>query len=524
MAKKVYIQPGALIVIIALVIVGAFFGIKSLQKNGTWNKVTNAVAPAGNQSSSKSKISKVGGKTPLIVALNTWCGFAPGVYFNGGLAANENSRFVKEYGVPVQFIIMDNFDDSRNAFKSDKVDVICNTADVLPTEAPSMVAFNMKVFMQIDWSRGGDVVVVRPGINTVSDLKGKNVALAIGTPSQTLIIRTIETGEVQYSDLNIKKMATALDAATAFKNGQVDAAIVWSPDDQDCLAAVPGSKVLISTKQAAYTIADIFYAKDEYIQSHQKEIKAFTAGWLKAARELNQDDNARAQAQKLMATSFNVPEAVMNLDNARFTTYGDNVNFFNLQPTQCKCVKGEDLYTKMAMAFNAIGLAPDNVPAWRTITDISILQSLAGEFTEGSDAAEEGTTFTAPATVQEKKQLETAPAVATKRITINFVTGSASVTDEARYIIDRDFTPIAKSFAGFRIRIEGNTDNTGSATGNKALSKRRAQAVADYLSNTYNFDPNRFIIVGNGQDSPVADNNTDEGRAKNRRTDFELIQ
>jgi NitT/TauT family transport system substrate-binding protein len=522
-AKKVYIQPGVWIVLIALFMVGAFFGIKALQKNGILGKVSSAVAPTGNQGPT-GKITKIGGKTPLVVALNTWCGFAPGVYFNGGLQPTENSRFTKEFGVPVQFVIMDNFDDSRNAFKAGKVQVICNTADVLSTEAPSMVSFGMKVFMQIDWSRGGDVVVVRPGINSVSDLKGKTVALAIGTPSQTLIIRTIESGEVQYSDLDIKKMATALDAAAAFKNGQVDAAIVWSPDDQDCLAAVKGSKVLISTKQAAYTIADIFYTKAEYLQSHQAEIKAFTAGWLKAAAELNGNPAAKADAQKLMATSFNVPEAVMNLDNARFTTYGDNVNFFNLKPTQSNSVKGEDLYSKMAIAFNKIGLAPDNVPAWRTITDISVLQSLENDFTAPGDAAEGGTTFAAPTTAAEKERLRTTPAVATKRITINFASGAANVSDEARYIIDRDFTPIAKSFAGFRIRIEGNTDNVGPAQANKALSRRRAQAVADYLAKTYGFDPNRFVIVGNGLENPVASNDSEDGRAKNRRTDFNLIQ
>jgi NitT/TauT family transport system substrate-binding protein len=523
MAKKVYIQPGVWIVLIVLGLVGAFFGITALQKSGVLGKVSSAVAPSGNQPSRGMKVAKVGGKAPLIVAVNTWCGFAPGVYFNGGLNASENSRFTKEFGVPVQIVIMDNFDDSRNAFKSDKVNVICNTADVLPTEAPSMVSFGMKVFMQLDWSRGGDAIVVRSGINSVADLKGKTVALAIGTPSQTLIIQAIESGEVQYSDLSIKKMATAMDAAAAFKNGQVDAAIVWSPDDEDCLAAQPGSKVLISTKKAKFAIADIFYAKDEYIQSHQKEIKAFTTGWLKAARELNENPSAKAEAQKLMATCFNVPEAVMNLDNARFTTYGDNVNFFNLKPTNCNGVKGEELYSRMAVAFNKIGLASDNVPGWRTITDISILQAIAGDFTAPGDAEEDCTSFGAPTKI-EKEQLKTAPAISTKRITINFATGSYEVSDDAKYTINRDFVPTAKSFAGYKIRIEGNTDNTGSAQGNRALSLRRAQAVADHLVRTFNFDPNRFVVVGNGQDSPVASNNTEEGKAQNRRTDFELIQ
>jgi NitT/TauT family transport system substrate-binding protein len=518
MAKKVYIQPGVWVILIVIAMVGAFFGIKALQKTGGLGKIADVVAPSGNQGTSV-KATKVGGKKPLIVAVNTWVGFAPGVYFNGGLDATAESRFTKEYGVPVKIVVMDNFDDSRNAWKSDKVDVICNTADVLPTEIPNLMQFNPKVFMQIDWSRGGDKIVVRPGINSVSDLKGKTVALALSTPSQTLIIRAIESGEVEYSDLIIKKMATAMDAATAFKGCQVDAAIVWSPDDEDCIAAIPGAKALISTKEAKYTIADIFYAKDEYIQSHRKEIEGFTAGWLKACAELNSDANARLQAQELMVKYFNVPSAVMNLDNARFTTYGDNVNFFNLLPTQCKCVKGEDLYTKMAMAFNRIGLAETNVPAWRTITDISILQALKDQFTGLENDAEEGTTFSVPT-----PEMKNAPAVATKRITINFPTGSYVVNDEARYIIDRDFAPIAKGFAGFRIRVEGNTDNVGSASLNRALSMKRAQAVTDFLSTTYNFDRNRFIIVGNGPDSPVADNSTEAGRAQNRRTDFELVQ
>ena len=456
MAKKVYIQPGVWIVLIVLGIVGAFFGIKALQKSGKWGKMTEAVAPSGS-----SKVKKVGGKTPIIVALNTWVGFAPGVYYNEGLLPTEKSRF--EY--PVQFIIMDNFDDSRTAWKDNRVNVICNTADVLPTEIPSMMDFEPKVFMQIDWSRGGDKIIVRPGINSISDLRGKTVAVALNSPSQTLIIRALESGGILYDDLKIKSMATALDAAAAFKSGQVDVAIVWSPDDEDCLASVPNSKVLISTKEAAYCIADIFYAKAEFIRTHQNELNRFVAGWLEAASELNTDVSARTKAQKLMATYFNVPEAVMNLDNARFCTYGDNENFFNLLPTQCDCVKGEDLYTKMAQAFNRIGLAPDNVPSWRSITDISILTSLKSNFSGAMHESEQGIKFSAPV-----DKMKTVPAIATKRITINFATGLYVLTDEAKYIIDKEFGPIARSFAGYRVRIEGNTDNVGSISSNKTLS------------------------------------------------------
>jgi NitT/TauT family transport system substrate-binding protein len=63
----------------------------------------------------------------------------------------------------------------------------------------------------------------------------------------------------------------------------------------------------------------------------------------------------------------------------------------------------------------------------------------------------------------------------------------------------------------------------GNPSSNKSLSEKRAQAVADYLIRNHGFDPNRITVIGNGQDKPVAENTTEEGRKKNRRTDFELI-
>ena len=115
-------------------------------------------------------------------------------------------------------------------------------------------------------------------------------------------------------------------------------------------------------------------------------------------------------------------------------------------------------------------------------------------------------------------------AFANKPVNIVFPSGSATLDENSKYIIDMEFGDIAKMFATSRIRIEGNTDNIGSAESNKALSLQRAQAVADYLVAKYGFDPNRFVIVGNGPDKPVATNDTEEGRAKNRRTEFFLLE
>jgi NitT/TauT family transport system substrate-binding protein len=214
----------------------------------------------------------------------------------------------------------------------------------------------------------------------------------------------------------------------------------------------------------------------------------------------------------------------MNLDNARLTTYGDNVNFFNLNGT-FNGIKGEDLYEKTTSEIPQIALVfgeslPDQstVPSWRTVIDVSILKSLKNLENDQNQSAEAEATFT-PVT----KEVAAAPAFSTKRVSINFATGVYELCDECRYRIDKEFAQIAKSFAQNRIRIEGNTDNVGSMATNVSLSKKRAQSVADYLISRYGFDPNRFVIVGNGPSKPVASNDNEDGRAQNRRTDFELL-
>ena len=113
---------------------------------------------------------------------------------------------------------------------------------------------------------------------------------------------------------------------------------------------------------------------------------------------------------------------------------------------------------------------------------------------------------------------------ATKQVSINFRTGEYKLDENAKYIVDREFVEIAKAFANSRIRIEGNTDNVGSRSSNISLSKRRAEAVRDYLVQEHNMPRNRFIVIGNGPDNPVADNGSEQGRAQNRRTDFQLVR
>jgi len=67
------------------------------------------------------------------------------------------------------------------------------------------------------------------------------------------------------------------------------------------------------------------------------------------------------------------------------------------------------------------------------------------------------------------------------------------------------------------VTVEGHTDSAGTDKYNKALSQRRADAVKAVLISKYNIEPERVKAVGYGEEKPVADNKTAEGREENRR-------
>jgi outer membrane protein OmpA-like peptidoglycan-associated protein len=73
-----------------------------------------------------------------------------------------------------------------------------------------------------------------------------------------------------------------------------------------------------------------------------------------------------------------------------------------------------------------------------------------------------------------------------------------------------------------RIQINGHTDNVGSETDNMILSEQRAKSVVDYLTSK-GIDSKRMLYKGFGSSQPIADNQTEEGRAKNRRTEMVIL-
>ena len=103
---------------------------------------------------------------------------------------------------------------------------------------------------------------------------------------------------------------------------------------------------------------------------------------------------------------------------------------------------------------------------------------------------------------------------------IFFDTDSYALLDQSKSELDR-LVGFMKLNTGIKIKISGHTDNQGDEKSNKILSENRAKAVVSYLINT-GISPDRLSYAGYGATIPIDSNLTDEGRARNRRTEFTI--
>ena len=102
---------------------------------------------------------------------------------------------------------------------------------------------------------------------------------------------------------------------------------------------------------------------------------------------------------------------------------------------------------------------------------------------------------------------------------ITFDTGKAVIRPGSKPVLDQ-IGALLKSDAALRLEIQGHTDNVGAPTANLTLAQQRAETVKKYLVDTHAIAAARLTTAGFGDTKPVADNSTEEGRAKNRRVEL----
>jgi OOP family OmpA-OmpF porin len=105
---------------------------------------------------------------------------------------------------------------------------------------------------------------------------------------------------------------------------------------------------------------------------------------------------------------------------------------------------------------------------------------------------------------------------------IEFESGKATLTDSGKAILDQMSVALL-ALKNKKVEVIGHTDNAGSRAGNLSLSAARAEAVKSYVASR-GVAQDAIAVSGEGPDRPVAENRTVEGRARNRRIEFKIVQ
>jgi outer membrane protein OmpA-like peptidoglycan-associated protein len=107
---------------------------------------------------------------------------------------------------------------------------------------------------------------------------------------------------------------------------------------------------------------------------------------------------------------------------------------------------------------------------------------------------------------------------------VRFPVNKAEISPEAKAMIDEAVTPLVKENRGVYFEIEGHTDSTGDSAYNFRLGEERAMAVRDYIAKTHGIALSRVNVISYGEEKPVAENDSRDNRAQNRRVVIRILE
>ena len=480
----------------------------------------------------------------VVFALNVWAGWGPIIFANDGFDPGKVWKTPGGDEFKVELRLLDNPVVMRDAYSTGDVHIGWGTLDMVPLFMEGFVDEQGKpvdsrvmprIFQQVDWSNGGDGIVVRGDIK-VPDLRGKRLALAQNSPSHYFALNMLVAGGVQPSEVDIEFYPDAFQAAAAFNSERAISGVVsWAPDIYN-LAKVKGNRMLVTTETANKLITDIWFARADFATDHPQIIEALVRGIFDGMESLKKQDNKQHCAE-LMAKGYNIPasDTLKMFGDAHNTNWAENYQFFLNQNNPANF---ERVWNQAYYLYRQVGSITNRQVPFDQVMDDSIIRKLGNDNKYASQKDEYRVKFTPQAAAKIKAESDE---VVTKTVVIHFFPNSWDLDKKITREIDGkqveeaydpnvknvldDIAGLAAQFGAARIVIEGHTD--ASMRGQidavlvKELSSNRANAVKEALVQKYNLDENQFSVEGVGWDRP-ADPHDPDNHAKNRRVEIRV--
>jgi NitT/TauT family transport system substrate-binding protein len=220
-------------------------------------------------------------ETALRIGTNVWIGSEP-LYL-----ARELGRLDP---ATVQLVEYPSASEVLRAFRNQAIDGMVISLDELFGLAVD--GLQPRIILVVDVSRGADVVVGRPGMRTMRDLKGKSVAVESGALGAFVLSRALALNGMQASDVNVVHLESN-EQASAFDKGRVDGAVTFDPYRAQFLRA--GAKTLFDSTQIPGEIVDLLAVRATVVERRPKAIQALLTGWFDAVDYMKSEPKDAAQ-------------------------------------------------------------------------------------------------------------------------------------------------------------------------------------------------------------------------------------
>ncbi|MFH0784932.1 MAG: ABC transporter substrate-binding protein [Pseudomonadota bacterium] len=513
----------------------------------------------------------------VMLPLITWGGDIATIYANGNTLRTAKGSIFDREGLQFQLFRSDDFKKQVQSYLKGETPYLRGTLGMISmaTELLSRDPRTKPVIIyQHTWSNGGDCLVVKSGLSTAADLKGKTIALQAYGPHVDYLATLLKDSSLKMSDVKIKWVkdltGTTNSPAEAFYDATVDAAMMIVPDGlmltsggtvgTGAEGSVKGAKIMLSTKSANRVIADVYAVRSDYFAANKASVKKLVHGLLlgeQALRQLFKDRQTQMAAYQPMIVST----AKILLDSEAATgdaegLYGDceyagfrgNVKFFTDKNWPRNFAR---LSEEIQSSFMVAGLLSRKTPL--TQADWQYQELSAG--LQGIDAADipRFNVDAVSKVVAQKQAMGTMSEGELFSFEVFFQPNQNTFAADTYADAFKKVVELASTYGGAVITVEGHSDplgylrkqqeNAGDLVlrrmqqAAKNLSLTRAIAVRDAImsfseSTGVNLDQSQFTVVGQGITQPktgMCGNlpcapKTKEDWLSNMRVVFRIIQ
>lgn len=403
-------------------------------------------------------------------------------------------------------------------------------------------ADKIQVLGFIDYSRGGDGVLVQGSVKTVNDLMGKRVGYVGDGTGKYLLSFLLRMVDMRFEDVKTQAYDDETKMVADFAANKLDAIAYWQPGMNDVLKKVQGSKVLLSTADVPNLIPDVLVANRKWVADHEDKAEAFLKFWFYTVKYVQEKpdlafDTWGGALNKATYTDGGKQAPIYGTDNSAaglkdiFTNQVRLVGFDeNLKLMGVSQSPDWDATVKFAID-NWKRVENLNGPNAQNLMNNRAAAAIKDDATlkvNAIDTAKTGNTAVQP---EKPKEFQKAAdptklnEVAQMAIpNIEFDPDATSITAAGRKVISDALVPLMKQFPNFYLVIDGHTDVGGDLTVLTRLSQGRADSVKAELVKL-GFPDAQIITRGFGDTKPIYPNpKTDAEKAKNRRTEFRLLR